>query len=625
MKNKIILLTIITVLLYSCSDEFLKEKNETDLSVDFIYDTPEGIGFAVTALYPIQRYMADYGDINHSLPTLGLLTGDDITFTRAGENFWKGTAWYDPTTLTSANKDVEGFWNYNYKIIGRANEIIFYALKMDQNNALVKQALSEAYCFRAQAYFNLLRRFDNIYFTTDPVTPYNLNDAKVYEPADQAVVMTQIKSDLDYAINHLSWTTPQTGRYTKGASCHMKALVDMWPINDNLSTMDLDDAILNVEKIKTQGVYSLVAQPQDVFAPATVSATSAKINNSEAIMVDQWSIAIGGAPTNSVGTLAGHRMASTFLSRYDRIPGNTPTPYVVLDLEQGGTPWGRIYPNDYLLSLYDKVNDKRFTQYFIQYFKFNNIPVNTPLVRTLVIQAHDLKYLYVNGLPNPDLGLPASIITQLQGYVPFTSAINKILTFSFKNGDNIPRFMVANYANELHPSSSKYFDKWTRPVIENRSFKDILVYRYAETCLIGAEAYLRKGNQAKALEFYNLTWQRAGNAKRVTSLTLQDILDEDAREFSQEGQGHRWYVLKRFGAATMATQINTYSGSDNYLMKIFYAPTTGKTNITTNVTNADNYKLVRTNFNINVNRRWPIPLSQINAMGGAFPQNAGYN
>jgi hypothetical protein len=75
----------------------------------------------------------------------------------------------------------------------------------------------------------------------------------------------------------------------------------------------------------------------------------------------------------------------------------------------------------------------------------------------------------------------------------------------------------------------------------------------------------------------------------------------------------------------MATQINTYSGSDNYLMKIFYAPTTGKTNITTNVTNADNYKLVRTNFNINVNRRWPIPLSQINAMGGAFPQNAGYN
>jgi hypothetical protein len=613
MKNKLILLIIATVLLGSCSSDFLDEKNETDLSIDFIYDTPEGIGFAVTALYPIQRNMGDYGDINQSLPTLGLLTGDDITFTRAGENFWKGTAWYDPTALTSVNKDVEGFWNYNYKIIGRANEIIYYALKMDQNNPLVKQALSESYCFRAQAYFNLLRRFDNIYFSTDVVTPYNLNEVKIYEPAKQAVVMAQIKSDLDYAINNLSWTTPQTGRYTKGASCHMKALVDMWPINDDLSTIDLDDAILNVEKIKNQGIYSLVAEPKDVFAPTTFSATTAKINNSESIMVDQWSNAIGGGPANSSQVVNGHRFASSFLSRYDRTPSNSA--FVALDLEQGGTPWGRIYPNDYLLSLYDKTKDKRFSQYYIQYFKFNTIPAGTPLVRTLVIQAHDLNYLYVNGQPNKDLGLSDAIINQLQGFVPISTAVGKTLNFSFVNGNIIPRFMVSNYANELHPSSSKYFDKWTRPVIENRSFKDVLVYRYAETCMIGAEAYLRKGNQAKALEFYNLTWQRAGNAKRETAITLQDILDEDAREFSQEGQGHRWYVLKRFGAATMAAQINTFGGSDNYLMRTFYTVSTGRTNITTNVTNANSYKFVRTNFNVNVNR----------PMGGTFPQNAGYN
>jgi hypothetical protein len=340
-------------------------------------------------------------------------------------------------------------------------------------------------------------------------------------------------------------------------------------------------------------------------------------------MVDQWSNAIGGAPANNSGVVNGHRFASTFLARYNLTPSNAA--FVVLDLEQGGTPWGRIYPNDYLLSLYDKTRDKRFTQYYIQYFKFNNIPLGTPLVRTLVIQAHDLNYLYVNGQPNRDLGLSDAIITQLQGYVPISTAVGKTLNFSFVNGNIIPRFMVGNYANELHPSSSKYFDKWTRPAIENRSFKDVLVYRYAETCLIGAEAYLRKGNQAKALEFYNLTWQRAGNAKRVTALTLQDILDEDAREFGQEGQGHRWYVLKRFGAATMATQINTYGGSDNYLMKTFYAVSTGRTNITTNVTNANSYKFVRTNFNVDVNRRWPIPISQINAMGGTFPQNFGYN
>ena len=66
-----------------------------------------------------------------------------------------------------------------------------------------------------------------------------------------------------------------------------------------------------------------------------------------------------------------------------------------------------------------------------------------------------------------------------------------------------------------------------------------------------------------------------------------------------------------------------------YLMKIFYVPNTltvpGKTNITTNVINAASYQSIRTNFDVTKNRRWPIPLSQINAMGGTFPQNFGYN
>ena len=50
MKNKILIIAFLSFLLSGCSD-FLTEKNETDLSTEFIYNTPEGIGFAVTALY----------------------------------------------------------------------------------------------------------------------------------------------------------------------------------------------------------------------------------------------------------------------------------------------------------------------------------------------------------------------------------------------------------------------------------------------------------------------------------------------------------------------------------------------------------------------------------------------
>ena len=646
MKIKVNLLigTFVTFLFLGCTN-FLDEKNETDLTTDFIYKTPEGIGFAVTALYSIERDVADYGNSEQSLPASSLLGGDDITFTRAGESSgeWQGPAWYDQAKLNSANKDVEGFWNYNYRIIGKANEIIYYALQLDQSNPLVIQALSESYCFRAHAYFNLLRRYDNIYFTTTAITPYNVNDPIDYQVADQAVVMAQIKQDLNFAINNLSWLTPQIGRFTKGFARHVKALADMWPIDGSSSSMDLSDAIVQIEAITNSGTYTLMPEPKNVFAPTSFSATSAKVNNSESIFVHQWNNAIGGAATNTQGTLSGHRFAAATLTRYDRstVLNGTTSSSLITDMEQGGYSWGRVYPNDYLLSLYDKVNDKRYNQYYRHFFTFNNIPASTPLVRKLFIQSQDIKYLFINGQPNQNLGLPADIISILAGYGPI-NALNKTLTFNFVNGDIVPKFMVANYAFLLHPSSTKYLDKWTRDITQNPSFKDITIYRYAETCLLGAEAYLRNGNVGKALEFFNKTYTRAGNLPKDGGLTLQDILDEDAREFGQEAYGHRWYVLKRFGETTMETQIKSNSGCqyktnindyvytndsdfNSYLNRINYNPITGKTDITTNISTATNYSAVRTNFDKSRNVRWPIPQSQINAMGGNFPQNPGYN
>ena len=637
MKKNLLISTLILFTLFGCS-KFLDEKNQTDLNTDFIYNTPEGIGFAVTALYSIERDIANYGNGEGSLPASSLLGGDDITFTRAGESSgdWSGTCWYDPTKLNSANKDTEGYWNYNYKIIGKANEIIYYALRMDQNNPLIIQALSECYCFRAHAYFNLLRRYDNIYFTTTAITPYNVNDPIDYQPADQQIVMNQIKQDLDFAINHLSWNTPQIGRFTKGFACHVKALADMWPINQNQATMDLNDASLQIDTIINNGPYSLVAEPKNVFMDGP------DLNHSESIFVEQWSNAIGGAATNTQGTLTGHRFASATLTRYDKstVLNGATSSSLITDLDQGGITWGRVYPNDYLLSLYDKVNDKRFTQYYRQSFTFNNIPVGSPLIRKLIIQSWDIKYLFVNGQPNQNLGLPASIIQQLQTWGP-TGSLNKTLNFSFVNGDVVPKFMATNFAQYLHPSSTKYFDKWTRDVTFNPSFKDIIVYRLAETYLLGAEVNLRLGNNGKALQYYNKTWTRAGNSPKTGIITLQDILDEDAREFGQEAFGHRWYVLKRFGLNTMRTQIQSYSGCQfntnvnnyqlntdmdfySYLNRINYNNITGKTDITTNVSTATNYSTVRNNFSDN-NIRWPIPQSQIFAMGGNYPQNPGYN
>ena len=68
-----------------------------------------------------------------------------------------------------------------------------------------------------------------------------------------------------------------------------------------------------------------------------------------------------------------------------------------------------------------------------------------------------------------------------------------------------------------------------------------MIYRLAETYLIGAEAHL-ESEIAKALEYLNQVRSRSG-IPTVTSATIENIFQERARELAFEGQ--RWYSLKR--------------------------------------------------------------------------------
>jgi hypothetical protein len=73
---------------------------------------------------------------------------------------------------------------------------------------------------------------------------------------------------------------------------------------------------------------------------------------------------------------------------------------------------------------------------------------------------------------------------------------------------------------------------------------DLILERYSDVLLIKAEALFRLGNPAGALLLINQVRQRS-NATALTSLTLQNIEDERAREFLWEG--NRRTDMIRFG------------------------------------------------------------------------------
>ena len=304
---------------------------------------------------------------------------------------------------------------------------------------------------------------------------------------------------------------------------------------------DWKTALDQAEAIDECGFYQLLDSPKEVFE-------GADLNHSEALMVQQWSENPGG--NLDTKSPKGHQFSTLFISMYRRPLGGKVEESCTA--ENWGYTYGRCLPNPYLLSLYDKAKDKRYNDYFIHRYK-NTSNENVQYGKTVV-----------------------------------------------KPGDYFPETKDGAVDQDILPGCTKHGDVTTRELHASRGYKDIILYRLADVYIMGAEAALRLNDQTKAKYFYNKTWQRAGNAAFTGTLTLQHIIDEEAREMCFEND--RWYFLKRLGI--LIDQVRKYAGNEGW-----QASLAGRTNLPANPHFV----------------RWPIPEEEIINMGADnFPQNIGY-
>lgn len=303
---------------------------------------------------------------------------------------------------------------------------------------------------------------------------------------------------------------------------------------------DWDTALNEIDSIESSGKFSL-KNIEEVF-------NAADLNHEEALLTQQWSANPGGNLSNA--TPRGNYFAALLIAPYRFEIGGTAEYACTYD--NWGYTYGRCYPSPYLFSLYNKDVDKRYSAYYVHQYK------NTT---------------------NKNITYGSTIV---------------------KPGDYFPLYKSGNINRNVYPGCIKYGDIWTRNPSEPRGYKDVIVYRLAESYIIGAEAALMIGDQTKAKYYFNKTWERAGNAKYTGVLGMKDIMDEQARELSFEGD--RWYFLKRLGV--LIEQVKNYAGDPQILASI-----QGRSNLPANPHFV----------------RWPIPENEVIAMGEQnFPQNAGY-
>lgn len=300
---------------------------------------------------------------------------------------------------------------------------------------------------------------------------------------------------------------------------------------------DWTEAAAQADAIIQSGNHSLVATTKEVF--------SGDLDHPETLFASLFA-------RETIGGGQEHILNWNLVSESAAAPG------ILQSVENGGAGVGFLSLNDYAINLLneDPNDDRKNGSYYI------------------------FDYVY-----NDEETLPAG------------KNIGDPLDLYENHPTDQNEFML--YYRRQNPGVVKFLDADAEPTDRNH-FKNVMVYRLAETYLIGAEAHMMLGDNATALEYLNTVRNRANTAS-ISSIDLQAILDERARELAFEGQ--RWYTLKRTGK--LYEFLLDHMNNDN--MNESYPEGNPKVILMEHM------------------KHWPIPPQQIDLLGPSYPQNEGYN
>lgn len=477
MKRSILffLLTGFIFCLGSCK-KYLEEKVVSNVSYQ-LYTTEKGIEGALTAAYNTFR--------------LGVSGERALTFSDAGTDlFTMGSDGNQPfnlylATLSSLEGKINDYWNYHYKGISECNVVTTYLPGISMNESRKKVLEAEARFLRALYYFDLVQHYGKVPLVLESSDKIITS----FKRAPISEIYEAVISDLVYAFDHLPVTVTARGRATKAAAAHQLAKVYLTRASAvsaeqrtarGSKNTDLDSVIYYAGKIvnKELGNFSLVTDFADLFDIKNQV-------NSEVIFAIQFT-------TDMLNNGSGNQMHLYHVPQYDAIN----TKILARSIEYG-RPYRRVRPTPYVYNgLFGDTRkyDSRFAKSFFWAYLANKAAngIETLAGNKVDVKVGDTAVYFTPEYFATDHDYTSAI--QLQNRFPYYFPLNFYLPFT---------------RNYLFPGLKKWNDP-SRPTInETNGSRDWVVMRYAETLLLMAEAYGRKGDYESALPFINQVRERA--------------------------------------------------------------------------------------------------------------------
>ena len=511
----------------SCSD-FLDASNKSNVTAKQSFATKEGLNNLVNNAY--QHLQNVYAA---PLFTSCFSAGTDM-YADARNKMNEALNTYE--TLTPENTDIKNLYTYLYSGIRAANSVSYYAQTAQVDDKTKGQLVGEARVLAAYEYYLLVNNFGGVPIMKDFLTTADTGYPKSSAADVYAYIISELEDVIGKNVLQASTATKGGGRISQETAKAILAktyLSAAWDLN------------------KQEYFSKAAALADEVIAGRRLTTPFAKLWKADGSGDDNeeflWDVEYDLATANN--TTSGGTEWSGYYCNYlggneDNIKATTssyvPTLYALHCFKKGD----QRYDATFMKELPDINKGNAANTGYWTWYKNSESLVGKPVTR------------YYSAWYETDADFEAwkaiDPANRANTYrIPMDS--------QSKEAQNMDGRDMEYYDNQqlVYGSSpcKKFDDSKTAKTEKNTCYRDIHIITLPEMYLVAAEAYLKAGDNPKALARLNEVHQRAGLSALTGTITIDDILDENACE--NFGNEARWMDLRR--TQTLVTRCTKYN------------------------------------------------------------------
>ena len=511
----------------SCSD-FLDASNKSNVTDKQTFATKDGFNSLVNDAY--QHLQNVYAA---PLFTSCFSAGTDM-YADARNKMNEPLNTYE--TLTPENTDIKNLYTYLYAGIRAANSVSYYAQTAQIDAKTKGQLVGEARVLAAYEYYLLVNNFGGVPIMKDFLTTAGTGYPKSSAEDVYAYIISELEDVISKNVLQASTATKGGGRISQETAKAILAktyLSAAWDLN------------------KQEYFSKAAALADEVIAGRRLTTPYAKLWKADGSGDDNeeflWDVEYDLATANN--TTSGGTEWSGYYCNYlggneDNIKATTssyvPTIYALHCFKKGD----QRYDATFMKELPDINKGNAAGTGYWTWYKNGESLVGKPVTR------------YYSAWYETDADFEAwkakDPANRAKTYrIPMDSQT--------KEAQNMDGQDMEYYDNQqlVYGSSpcKKFDDSKTAKTEKNTCYRDIHIITLPEMYLVAAEAYLKAGDNPKALARLNEVHQRAGLPALTGTVTIDNILDENACE--NFGNEARWMDLRR--TQTLVSRCTKYN------------------------------------------------------------------